>query len=137
MCMVMSHWKNYPLLPTCKKPLKLLLIIGLIHTKYHLYLHHVINKRAMMVKDKFPLLRYKYLKPAEQFSEFFKGYKFQWISIILDLDRDSRHLNDLILIFCYRLYYKLENIVLFVFVLFCFCLCFFFGGWGGVNEMFS
>lgn len=76
-------------------------------------------------------LSIKYLKPAEQFSEFFKGYKFQWISIILDLDRDSRHLNDLILIFWYRLYYKLENIVLFVFVLFCFCLCFFFWGVGG------
>lgn len=53
----------------------------------------------MMVKNKYPLLRFKYLKPAEQFSEFFKGYKFQWISIILVLDRDSGHLNDLILIF--------------------------------------
>lgn len=31
----------------------------------------------MMVKDKFPLLRFKYLKPAEQYNEFFKGYKFQ------------------------------------------------------------
>lgn len=72
--MVMSHWKNYPLLPTWKKPLKLLLIIGLIHTKYHLYLHHVINKNAMMVKDKSTLLRFKYLKHAEQFSEFLKGY---------------------------------------------------------------
>lgn len=60
----------------------------------------------MMVKDKSPFLRFKYLKPAEQFSEFLKGYKFQWISIILVLDRDSGHLNDLILIFWYSLYYK-------------------------------
>lgn len=50
--------------------------------------------------DKSTLLRFKYLKHAEQFSEFLKGYTyFQWISIILVLDRDSRHLNDLILIF--------------------------------------
>lgn len=70
--------KELPSFADLQKTLKTILLInGLIHTKYHLYLHHVINKRAMMVKDKFPLLRFKYLKPAEQFSEFFKGYKFQ------------------------------------------------------------